>query len=129
MWKSCSRCGRIHSENSVCPKPTYYRYGNNSVAERKFRGSTEWQSKREEIKKESNYLCTACKYEGRLNYNSLEVHHIEKLKDRFDLSLDNDNLIVLCTAHHKLADEGKIDKEYLKKLVREREGNTPPSGG
>ena len=129
MWRSCSRCGRIHPENSACPKPSYYRYGDSSATERKFRSSSEWKSKREEIRKESNYLCSVCKDEGRYNYNNLEVHHIEKIKDRIDLSLDNENLIVLCTTHHKAADEGKIDKEYLKKLAREREGNTPPSGG
>lgn len=126
MWRSCSRCGRIHPENKACPKPSQYRYGDASDTDRQFRSSSEWKSKREEIKRESNYLCAACKAEGRYNYNNLEVHHIEKLRDRIDLSLDNTNLIVLCTTHHKAADEGKIDKEYLKKLVREREGNTPP---
>ena len=35
--------------------------------------------------------------------------------------LDNYNLICLCTDHHKQADQGKLDKEYLRKLARKRE--------
>lgn len=50
-------------------------------------------------------------------YNGLEVHHIEKVRDRKDLLLDDDNLICLCVEHHKQADKGILSKEFLKKSV------------
>jgi hypothetical protein len=50
------------------------------------------------------------------------VHHIEKLRENVDGLLDDDNLICLCGKHHKQADKGLIDKEYLKELVKLRKG-------
>ena len=62
-----------------------------------------------------------CLEDGRYNYNDLEVHHIDKLRDNEDKLLDNYNLICLCKHHHELADAGKIDIEHLKELARDRE--------
>ena len=76
--------------------------------------------KREEIKKASKWLCAVCFEEGVYNYNSLEVHHITKLKDNLDGLLDDYNLICLCKHHHELADAGKIDADYLRELAKKR---------
>jgi hypothetical protein len=59
---------------------------------------------------------------GIATYTGLEVHHIEKLRENVDGLLDDDNLICLCGKHHKQADKGLIDKEYLKELVKLRRG-------
>ena len=61
-------------------------------------------------------------------YDTLEVHHIQKLKDNEDGLLDNLNLICLCKHHHELADAGKIDAEHLRELARIREGQIDPPG-
>lgn len=87
----------------------------------KLRNTYRWRKKREQVKKASKYLCAVCREEGRFTYEDIEVHHITKLKDRADLLLDEYNLIPLCVTHHKLADEGKIDADYLRELARRRE--------
>lgn len=115
MWKSCSKCGRIHPASYACHS------GVSVTGEMKLRNTYKWRKKREEIKKESDYLCAVCREEGRYNYEDIEVHHITKLRERQDLLLDNYNLIPLCVKHHKLADEGKIDADYLRELARRRE--------
>ncbi len=65
-------------------------------------------------------LCEVCKAQGVYNYNDLEVHHIEKLKDNPDGLLNDDNLICLCVYHHKQADAGELNADYLRELVKER---------
>ena len=117
MWKACARCGKLHNYNYKCTvnKPV------RDDEESKLRNKNKWHKKSEEIREASNYLCEICKQEGRYNYDKLEVHHITKLKERPDLLLDNYNLICLCNEHHRQADNGEIDKDYLLKLAAARE--------
>lgn len=120
MWKSCSRCGRVHPYTHSC------HVGVPITGEMKLRNTYKWRKKREEVKKESNYLCAVCREEGRYTYDDVEVHHIIKLRERKDLLLDDYNLIALCVTHHKQADEGKIDADYLRELARRRVDDNPP---
>ena len=117
MWKACSKCGKLHSYNYKCTVNRPVR----DDEESKLRNKSKWHKKSEEIRQASNYLCEICKLEGIYNYKRIEVHHIDKVKDRPDRLLDNYNLISLCNEHHRLADEGKIDKDYLFKLAEARE--------
>ena len=120
MWKACSRCGKVHPSTYAC------HIGVTATPEMRLRSTSRWKRKREQIKEASNYLCAVCREEGRYIYEGIEVHHITKLRDRPDLLLDDDNLIPLCVTHHKMADEGKIDPDYLRKLARRRDvGETP----
>lgn len=69
----------------------------------KFYNSRAWRNKRLEIIERDNRECQRCKELGKLTIsedNILEVHHIEHLKDRPDLALDDDNLITLCISCH-----------------------------
>lgn len=74
-----------------------------------------------EIRDRAQYLCEVCRDQGTYTYKDIEVHHIAKVKDQPEKLLDNDNLICLCVEHHKLADDGKIDSEYLTRLAKARE--------
>ena len=116
-FKSCSRCGKVVPYNHKCNKGKVYKQ--NDID--KLRSTTRWTNKSKEVREASNYLCSVCLDEGIYNYDNVEVHHIEKLQDRPDLFLENENLICLCKQHHKEADEGKLDKDYLINLVKERE--------
>lgn len=116
MFKACSRCGRIHDVNHKCNVGKTYQGGE----ERKLRATYAWTKKSLETRESAQHLCQVCRDKGIFTYKNLEVHHIETVKDKPEKLLDNDNLVVLCTKHHKLADAGKIDKEYLKRLARER---------
>ena len=120
MYKACKYCGRIHPFGYICrkkPKRTIYRGGE----ERKLRSTNAWTKKSKEIREKAQGLCEVCRDKGAYTYTSLEVHHIEKVRDDKSKLLDNYNLICLCVEHHKQADNGKIDKEYLRKLARKRE--------
>jgi len=124
MWKSCSRCGRVHAVGYKCAA---YTTPKSRTLDQKLRSTSRWQKKSEEIRAASNYLCELCKLEGKFEYNNIEVHHIIKLKDDSTKLLDNYNLIALCKKHHELADAGKIEASYLEELARCREeGSTPP---
>ena len=121
MMKSCSRCGKIHAYNFKCSANRDYSGGN----ERKLRSKYSWTLKSREIRERANHLCEVCKDRGVYTYDNIEVHHIEKVKDNEDGLLDDFNLICLCQAHHKEADAGKLDKDYLWELVARREDNPP----
>lgn len=117
MYKACSRCGKIHDYNKQCYKGIIYQGGE----ERKLRATYQWAKKSLEIRDKANYLCEVCRDQGVYTYNDLEVHHIEKLREQPTLLLDNFNLVCLCKEHHMKADNGEIDKEYLKRLAKDRE--------
>lgn len=118
MYKTCSKCGKIHTKGFICAQgKRIYRGG----TERKLRATNKWKQKSIEIRERAHYLCEVCKANGVINYDGVEVHHIIKLKDDESLLLDDFNLICLCTAHHKEADEGKIDREYLQEIAQRRE--------
>ena len=120
MFKVCHRCGKIHASNFTCNEGRVARKYNGGT-ERALRSSYSWTEKSKEIRASANYLCEVCRDEGVLTYDGLEVHHIIKVRDDEDLLLDDNNLICLCGAHHRQADNNELDKEYLQRLARERE--------
>ena len=115
-YKACSKCGKIHPYGYNCAVGVN-RY---KVQEDKLRSRYAWTKKSKQIREDAGNLCEVCKDQGIATYNGLEVHHIEKLREHVDGLLDDDNLICLCTRHHKEADNGEIDKDYLRELVRKR---------
>lgn len=51
-------------------------------------------------------------------YDNIEVNHIVPIKEDFDRALDDDNLISLCSHHHKMADKNLIPRAILFHLTR-----------
>ena len=58
-----------------------------------------------------------CLASGRLTYCGLSVHHIEPLEEAWDLRLDENNLITLCSHHHEQAEAGKLPRAMLHELT------------
>lgn len=114
--KACSVCGGIHDASLRC-----IRKDARVDREHKLRQTSKWHSKSIEIRERSHWLCAICLDEGRINHESLEVHHITKLRDNPNLLLEDTNLICLCTMHHKQADEGLLDADYLRELAKHRD--------
>lgn len=121
MFRACSKCGKIHPYNKKCYIGDNYR--KKSTNANRFRQTLEWKDKSEEIRQDSNYLCSVCLDNGIYNYNRLEVHHITPIEQDITKALDNYNLICLCNEHHRQAERGDIDKDYLYKLAKAREEN------
>lgn len=121
MYKSCSKCGKIHDTKYKCKDRSTYRANYKyDYEEAKLRNTYAWHTKAEQIKKDSKYLCSICYQEGIYNYKELEVHHIIKIKKDKTKLLDDYNLICLCRKHHRLAESGMIDQDTLLKLARLR---------
>ena len=118
IYKSCSKCGKIHPKNYNCNVVTRTFTGGD---ERKLRSQYSWTKKSEEIRERANHLCEVCRDKGIITFNNIEVHHIVKVKEDESRLLDNYNLICLCQEHHKKADNNQIDKEYLFGLAMMRE--------
>lgn len=117
MLRSCSRCGRIHDTSYKCNRGALPK-----TKEQELRSLNKWHKKSREIRERSLYLCAVCKDQHTIRYDDdLEVHHIIKLKDNPDGLLDDDNLICLCIFHHKQADSGELDIDYLRSLVKQRD--------
>lgn len=116
MLKACSKCGRVHDYKIKCKGSTLP-----STDEQALRNKNAWHKKSEEIRDKSFNLCSICEDLGEINYLSLEVHHIIKLKDDPKGLLDNYNLVCLCSYHHKLADKGEYSIDYLRGLAEKRE--------
>ena len=123
MQKACSKCGRIHPANYKCHANARVKI---TTDESQLRSKYKWTQKSLEIREKANYLCEVCRDQGIITYEQLEVHHIETLRDRSDLLLDDSNLICLCVEHHKQADAGEIDKDYLRELAHYREEKISP---
>lgn len=112
--KACAICGRIHSSDIKCRDKRL-------EEAHRLRQTNSWKSKSTEIRDRSFWLCAVCLDRGVITHEGLEVHHIEKLKDRPDLLTADENLICLCSEHHKQADAGEIEISYLKELARLRD--------
>ena len=123
MKKACKYCGKIHDRNEKCDKKPVFTRGSK---EDLFRNTQAWKDKRESIKKRDRYLCQACLNglygtEHKLTTEGLSVHHIRSLKSNYELRLDDDNLITLCSNHHELAEKGAISASELLKIVPPRD--------
>lgn len=121
MYRTCSKCGKLHKYGYICKAGIIKDYSKYSYEESKLRNTYEWHTKAGEIKTRSNYLCAICLENGIYNYNDLEVHHIIKIKEDKTKLLDDYNLICLCKNCHKLADSGLISKDKLFALAKARE--------
>ncbi len=68
-------------------------------------------------------VCVRDLYDTRNHYTTrdLSVHHIYSLAERYDLRLEDTNLITLCRYHHELADDGRIPSDVLARLAAEQE--------
>ena len=118
---TCSRCG-IVPRGHRCPYRTYKKKAYDTEAD-KFRKTKRWTNKSIEIRQRDRYLCRVCEADlyntiQRFTYNELDVHHIVPINEDYNKRLDNDNLISLCRYHHKMADDGKIPREELYKLIK-----------
>lgn len=118
MLKSCSICGKIHDFNKTCRRNSTKKSTEANI----FRKTNKWTEKSKIIRERDNYLCQICitgKYDTnyRYTYEQLEVHHIVSIEEDYSKRLDSMNLITLCKYHHKMAEEGQINKEELLEIV------------
>ena len=113
MKRYCTVCHKIH-DGRCKPEPRANAAKPEFV---KFRSSAAWQNKREAIRRRDMQCCRVCAELGIINNSELSVHHIVPLDSDWELRLDEENLITLCTAHHRQADAGRIPVAQLRRLA------------
>lgn len=120
MLRTCSRCGCLHNHNYNCTKGRYDKKKDTEA--NRFRKTSKWTKKSNQIRQRDKHLCRCCIariYETnyQYTYKDLAVHHIVPLEEDFDLRLDDDNLISLCSYHHQLAEDKVISIDILRLLT------------
>jgi len=120
MYKTCTVCGSIHLFNSNRCQKNKYKTGFDGNPRKdlghKLRQNFRLVKLVKLFKEDNKNLCALCLLDGVVRSKQIEVHHIEPLKNRPDLAYDYDNLICLCSLHHKLAEKGVYSKDYLRKI-------------
>ena len=86
----------------------------------RLRFTSRWKRKSLQVREDAHWMCEVCGDRGRVTTEGLEVHHIEKLRDDPDGLIEDGNLICLCRAHHRMADDGELDGDYLRGLALRR---------
>lgn len=124
MLRSCQYCGKIHDSKYICNKKTNKQKQITDAD--KFRWTSKWQKKREEIKKRDLYLCQICireLYNTRIKYNTenLSVHHNIPINEDYNKRLDNNNLLTVCDHHHEMCESGEISREEVQRIIDEQE--------
>ena len=114
--RSCSKCGKMHPRGYRCNQGRVY----SRTDDDRLRSRYQWTKKALQIKDDALGLCEYCKSQGLITYDDLEVHHIVKIRDNPEGLLDDENLVCLCNYHHRQADAGEIDAEFLKELAWRR---------
>lgn len=124
MLKSCQYCGRIHDSKYICKEKASKK---KQITEAdKFRWTSKWQKKREEIKKRDLYLCQICIRElyntvTKYNTEDLSVHHNIPINEDYNKRLDNYNLLTVCGYHHEMCESGKIPRQEVQRIIYEQE--------
>lgn len=119
MFKLCSQCGQLHDFNAGPCQAGRYKKRTKAV---QFRNTSRWQRKRKQIRERDRNLCQIClldAYETHrmYTYKNIEVNHIIPISEDIDKALDDNNLISLCSHHHKMADKGMIPRPILYALT------------
>lgn len=125
MLKACKYCGRIHDTKYNCGKRPARKKTKYSQADH-FRRTQAWTDKAIEIKQRDNYLCQICirglyNAPRKFNYKKLSVHHATPINEDWDKRLNDDNLITICSAHHEMAENGRIPYEIIRRIIDEQE--------
>lgn len=114
--KACQYCGRIHSAGHNCGKRPERVKETTDVT--KLRTCRRWDKTRKDVYERDHYMCRVCFAQRRIMTYGIEAHHIIPLAENRSLAYDLDNLITLCTKHHKAADRGRIDRETLLSMAK-----------
>lgn len=75
--------------------------GGTSTKRAIFYASDSWKDIRLKVFSRDNFTCKQCGFTPKNERNTLNAHHIVPLYVNWDLSLDMNNIITLCTDCHK----------------------------
>lgn len=140
LWKQCSYrgCNKILKETeSYCSyhmekvdienKKRYKEYDNRRKRDEEYKKyhsfytSKQWSNLSEVIKRHYFGHCIICWLRGQDYIECSTTHHIEELRKRYDLRLDEDNLVPLCSSCHQRVhseyNKGQKEEAKMKKIL------------
>lgn len=125
--KYCTDCMKAVKEEKKDRVKHYdknVRYSKENKKYTQFYNSKPWKTLSDIVKRNYHGLCVTCEVSRKENQEitlSDTTHHIEELKERWDLRLMEDNLIPLChDCHNKLhANYKEKDKIRLRNAMEE----------
>lgn len=134
IYRKCTECNKKVLEGTLCKceekkrKESYRDYKRRRLQDKEERGrqnfysDKSWLNLSENIKNYYFGLCVVCWFKDLIKASGY-THHIETIKDRFDLRLNEDNLIPLCDCCHKkvhrLMDRSDKDKVMIQKALKD----------
>lgn len=120
--KICSRCGKVLPVGERCScQPAYRRDYNKYRRDKKiqqFRASAEWRAMRQQIIERDNGTDQYVLHTTGALRPGFSVHHIIPLSERWDLRLDEHNLITLSDDTHASL-EYKYKTKYKTNIQQE----------
>lgn len=93
----------------------------------KFTDSSIWKALRAEIKRRDKGVCRLCLLNGKIEYRTLQVHHIHKRSEVPLLAYEPDNLVTLCMSCHNEIEELSPRKQF--ELVKMKYVEAPMEQG
>lgn len=122
--KYCDSCTieiEIEKREKVKRYDREVRYSDSNKQYADFYNSKPWRTLSDITKSNFNGLCVMCLIDREEVAPSDTTHHIEELKESWDLRLVEDNLIPLChSCHNDLhIDYKQKDKKHLKNIILE----------
>lgn len=139
IYRKCTECGKKVEYGTKCvceadkDKQRYKTYAKNRMKDKeearrqRFYSSDNWIRLRDTARSKFNGLCIMCLIKDNKVKSEDYVHHIHNTKDYWERRLELNNLITLCSSHHKevhrLMDRGLEDKviKDLLKLIKQYE--------
>lgn len=134
IYRKCTQCGKKVLQGTLCiceqrkKLESYRDYKRRRMKDKEekerqeFYVSKPWLKLSEHIKKHYFGLCVIC-WSKELIQGSEFTHHIETLKDKYELRLDENNLAPLCDCCHKrvhsLMKKSDKDKLIIQKVLRD----------
>ena len=125
----CKHCLKVHDREHECDAKKKHRRMKQQARRNDNRykvyndcyNTSRWKKVREQVLKDSNYMCEVCMELGKLNHEDIQVHHVEKVKNNVEKMYDIDNLIVVCREHHNIIEEMTADEiiNYVENLKLE----------
>ncbi|KOC32542.1 HNH endonuclease [Clostridium botulinum] len=134
IYRKCTECGKKVELGKLCKceelarRSNYKNYkkkrmkDNDERERQNFYSNKFWLTLSEEVKNDFFGMCLMC-WSNNLEASSEYTHHIETIKERFDLRLCKENLVPLCdSCHkkvHKLMDKNRIEKINIQNKLKE----------
>ena len=98
-----------------------YKYDRKDKKEQVFYSSSEWIRIRNYVKSKQLNCCLFCWFKDNIFNDCDLVHHIIELKEDWNKRIDVNNLICLCSHHHKfihdLYNKSEKDKEEMRRFL------------